>query len=59
MGKGGGTNVYLAPEARWDNYFFYVRFQLIQKISTIIRVNKPRAHGRVFKGLGKVVRVKK
>lgn len=57
--RGGGTDFYLAPEARLDNYFFYVRFQLIQKISTIIRVNKPQAHGRVFKGLAKVLRVKK
>lgn len=37
-----------------DNYFFYVRVKLIQKISTIIRVNKLQAHGRVFKDLGKV-----
>lgn len=37
-----------------DNYFFYVLFKLIQKISTIIRVNKLQAHGRVFKDLVKV-----
>lgn len=39
---------------RWDNYFFYVRFKLIQNISTIIRVNKLQAHGRVFKDPVKV-----
>lgn len=36
------------------NYFFYVRFKLIQKISTIIQVNKLQAHGRVFKDLVQV-----
>lgn len=41
-----------------DNYFFYVRFKLIQKISTIIRVNKLQAHGRVFKDLGKAVELR-
>jgi hypothetical protein len=37
-----------------DNYFFYVCFKLIQKISTIIQANKLQAHGRVFKDLVRV-----
>lgn len=37
-----------------DNYFFYVHCKLIQKISTIMQVNKLQAPGRVFKDLVKV-----
>lgn len=53
------TLAHTAHPERWDNYFFYVHFQLIQKISTIIQVNKFQAHGRVFKDLVKVAEFKK
>lgn len=55
--NGWATLIYTWPMQtdRTDNSFFYARFKLIQKICTIIQVNKLQAHGSVFKDLVKVV----